>query len=168
MNQPLLFFIALSGAAVLGHIFAWSLARLKSASLAAENERLEASLKAQETANFQLKSEIETRQLALENLQKMLQDLENQCFEKDEMLKTLRLENLRIQEELHHLMENPIEKIKEIDVIREVPILIFREPSLPESRKEKAIKLMRAFKQGFLDESGTIIVPAEKNEVEEI
>jgi hypothetical protein len=52
------------------------------------------------------------------------------------------------------MTENPIERVREIDVVREVPILIFRELRVPESRMEKAKELMKAFTKGYLDENG--------------
>ncbi len=161
MSEPLFVFIALVGASVLGFLFSASLARLKSAAMMSENTQLSTALKASEASNVRLQSECEARMMAVENLQKISQDIENQAFEKGEELKALRLENTRLQDEILHLTENPIEKIKEIDVIREVPVLIFRELSLPETRKDKAKKLMKAFKKGYLDENGVLHVSSE-------
>ncbi len=158
MNEPLFVFIALAGAAVLGFLFSASLSKRRSEQFFVDFTQLESNLKEKELAVSRLQSEKEAREMALENLQKISQDIENQSFEKEKELAGLRAENARLQDELIHLTENPIEKIKEIDVIREVPVLIFREVSVPESRKEKAKKLMHAFKKGYLDEHGTVQV----------
>ena len=164
MGEPLFVFIALAGSAVLGYLFSTSLARWRTIRLATENAKLETALMEKESAVIRLQTECETRVMAVENLQKIAQGIENQSHEKDKELKALRLENARLQEEIQHLTENPIEKIKEIDVIREVPVLVFRELSLPESRREKAKKLMKAFTKGYLDENG-LLQSASKSEI---
>ena len=58
-------------------------------------------------------------------------------------------------------------EIKEIDVIREVPVLIFKEIGLQETRVEKAKKLMKAFTKGYLDENGLLQVMAKEEIIDE-
>ncbi len=161
MTEPLLVFIALGGAALLGFLFSNTLLRGKVTSLGAKQADAEHALREKETSLIRLQSENEARLMAVENLQKISHDVENQVFEKDKELLLLRKENARLQDELQQLMDNPIEKIKEIDVIREVPVLIFREVSIPETRKDKAKKLMKAFKKGYLDEHDEVKVSEE-------
>lgn len=156
MDEPLFVFIALSGASVLGFLFATSILRKRIAGISEENANLTQTSLEQEAATSRLKSECEARKMAIENLQKLTQEIENQAIEKDKELAVYRSENKRLQEEIQHLMDNPIEKVREIDVIREVPVLIFRDVTLPESRKDKAKKLMKAFQKGYLDEQGVL------------
>ena len=158
MNEPLFVFIALAGAAVLGFLFSASISKRRSEQFIVDFKLLESNLKEKELAVSRLQSEKDSREIAFENLQKISQDIENQSFEKEKELVSLKAENTRLHDELIHLTENPVEKIKEIDVIREVPVIIFREVTVPESRKEKAKKLMHAFKKGYLDEHGTVQV----------
>ncbi len=161
MTEPLWIFIALAGAALLGFLFSNTLFRGKTAILGKKQSEAENLLREKEAALVRLQSESEARLMAVENLQKISHDIENQAFEKDKELVLLRKENTRLQEELQQIMDNPIEKIKEIDVIREVPVLIFKSVSLPETRKDKAKKLMKAFKKGYLDEQDEMKVTEE-------
>lgn len=156
MGEPILAFIALSGSALLGFLFCASLERIRLAKLSAEKTGLLENLKKADLELLQLRAEGETRMLTIENLQKISQDFENQALEREFQLKILSAENLKFQDEIHFLIENPIEKIKEIDVIREVPVLVLREINMPESRMEKAKKLMKAFTKGYLDENGLL------------
>lgn len=156
MGEPLFVFIALAGSAILGFLFAFSLKRLGKQLLITEKAALETQLKEKETLIAKLQTECETRMMAIENMQKISQDIENQSFEKNDELKTLRLENGRLQEEIKLLMENPVEVVREIDVIREVPILVIRDISLPETRLDKAKKLMKAFTKGYLEENSEL------------
>lgn len=149
-------FIALTGSALLGFIFSVTLARRRTNELTATNIDLVASLKEANSSIESLQMKYDSKALSVDNLQKISQDIENQVIEKNDELKLLRAENLKLQEEIHHLTENPIEKIREIDVIREVPVLIFREINMPESRIDKAKKLMKAFTKGYLDENGLL------------
>ncbi len=152
MTEPFLVFIALAGAALLGFVFSSTLLRAKLLSLSGKQSAAENSLRDQEANLVRLQSENESKLHAVENLLKITQEAENQVFEKDKELLLLRMENSRLKEEVQHLIDNPVEKIKEIDVIREVPVLVFKEVSIPETRKDKAKKLMKAFKKGYLDE----------------
>jgi neutral trehalase len=151
----------LAGAALLGFVFSNTLLRGKVLSLGAKKSAAENSLREQEAKLVQLESANEAKLQAVENLQKLSQEVENQVFEKDKELLMLRMENVRLKEEVQQLTDNPIEKIKEIDVIREVPVLVFKEVSIPETRKDKAKKLMKAFKKGFLDEHEELKVSEE-------
>jgi hypothetical protein len=154
MSEPLFVFIALAGSAILGFVFSLSISRWRTARLVAEVSALNLAIREKESSLDRLKSEADTRLMAINNLQKITQDVENQTLEKNEELKMLRLENSRLQEEIQFLTDNPLERIREIDVIREVPVLIIKEIQVPESRMEKAKKLMKAFTKGYLDENG--------------
>jgi hypothetical protein len=162
MGEPLFVFIALAGAALLGFLFSNAMSRRRTTSLLTENTDFQIALRDKESVLARLKSENEARLLAVENLQKISQEVENQVFERDKELVLMKNENFRLQQEVQHLTENPIEKIKEIDVIREVPIVILKEISIPETRKDKAKKLMKAFKKGYLDEHEELSITEEK------
>lgn len=151
--EPHYVFIALAGSAVLGYLFAISIIRIRTNQLSAENAAITKTLNEKDATVIRLQSECEARQMAVENLQKISQDIEYQSIEKAKALETLRLENSKLLEEIQYFSENPIEKVREIDVIREVPILVLKELSLPESRSEKAKKLMKAFTKGYLAEN---------------
>ncbi|MCF8245119.1 MAG: hypothetical protein K9J37_05270 [Saprospiraceae bacterium] len=156
MNEPLFVFIALAGSALLGFIFSVTLARRRTNEITAKNIELASALKEANNSIERLQMKYDSKVIAVDSLQKISQDIENQVVEKNEELKLLRSENIKLQEEIHHFTENPIEKIREIDVIREVPVLIFREINMPESRIDKAKKLMKAFTKGYLDENGLL------------
>jgi len=167
MGEPLFVFIALAGSALLGFLFSTSLSRLRGRTMQTKNAIIEATLKENEMALVRLQSEFEAKVLAVENLKKIAQDIENQALEKESALKTTQAENTRLQEEIFFLTENPVEKVREIDVIREVPVLVLREFSMPETRKEKAKKLMKAFTKGYLDENGLLQTVANEPMVDE-
>ncbi len=162
MGEPLFVFIALAGAAMLGFLFSNALSRKRTSTLISENKDFQIMLRDKESLLTRLQSENEARLRAVENMQKISQEVENQSFEKEKEFVLLKQENARLQHEVQHLTENPIEKIKEIDVIREVPVVIYKELSMPETRKDKAKKLMKAFKKGFLDEHDELNVVEEK------
>ncbi len=156
MGEPLIAFIALAGSALLGFLFCASVTRLRIGKLAVQHAELSASILNAETEVERLKTVMDSKVMTIDNLQKISQDVENQAIEKDSHLKILQAENIKLRQEIQQLIENPIEKIKEIDVIREVPVLVLREINIPESRMEKAKKLMKAFTKGYLDENGLL------------
>ncbi len=156
MSEPLFVFIALAGSAILGFLFAFSLNRRQRQQFLNEKAASELEVKEMESLIAKLQTECETRMMAIENIRKISQDVENQSIEKSEELKTLRSENARLQEEIKLMKENPIEVVREIDVIREVPVLLVREISLPETRNDKAKKLMKAFTKGYLEENSEL------------
>ncbi|MBI1224145.1 MAG: hypothetical protein GC192_02810 [Bacteroidetes bacterium] len=156
MGEPLLAFIALAGSALLGFLFCASISRLRLANFMAEKSKTNKFLKEKEIEIVKLQDELDSKNLTIENLRKISESYENQAFENDDALKKMGLENQNLQNEIQQLIENPIEKIKEIDVIREVPVLVLREINVPESRMEKAKKLMKAFTKGYLDENGIL------------
>ena len=167
MSEPLYAFIALAGSALLGFLFSTSIARLRNGKLLSENANLEAIIKEKEATVSELQLECETKVVALREIENISQEIENQVIEKDRELKQLQKACAKIQEELQYLIDNPIEKIKEIDVIREVPVLIFKEIGLQETRVEKAKKLMKAFTKGYLDENGLLQVMAKEEIIDE-
>lgn len=153
MNEILLLSLALLGAAALGYLFCWTLLRQKLLADKSVADRLRLDLAQHKASCERLQTENETHRLSLDNLQKLLQEMENQSFAMELERKSLRSENAKQKAELDHLLAQPREKIKEIEVIREVPVLVFRDPSLHDNRLEKAKKLLNAFRKGYtLDE----------------
>ncbi len=148
MASTLLFLVSLVGAAALGFLTAWFY----------QGERIRkmllSSLKSEETLR-ELKADIdqhflanESLKLSLKNLERLLESYENQATALESELVTTR----KICEELydaHKPHAKPQEIIKEIEVIREVPVLVFRDKGKTAvTHEEKAAKLVRAFKKG--------------------
>lgn len=104
-------------------------------------------------------AENETQKLSLANLQNLLQNIETQSFELEQEMRLLRGENARLAAENKLLAERE-EEVREIEVIREVPVLVFRDTKIDETKREKAAKLVRAFKKGFLEDKKKAVPPA--------
>lgn len=143
-------FVALLGSSLLGYLTAWFFQseRVRKLYLAGlEHAESMSELK----ANFEKHSlENEGLRLSLENLQKLLESYENQATALEKELLTTR----KICEELYdaHKPSSKVapEIIKEIEVIREVPVLVFQDNSKKAvTHEEKAAKLIRAFKKGI-------------------
>lgn len=166
MCEPLYVFIALLGAVVLGFLFATSILRRKYGELAENHVEVKDSLKDLNGAFLKLQSEIESKDNAIFALQKITKELESKAINYEKEIATLQGENILLKDEIELLVENPLEKVREIDVIREVPILVFREVKLPESKKEKARKLMYAFKKGYLDDGGKILQSSANEQID--
>ena len=149
MSYPTILFAAMIGAAVLGFFFAWAIQHLKIKALLEENRELIAELNDHKSIHNRLKSELDFHKESRYNLQGLLQDVENQALKSEADLKTLQAEHARLQEEYRRLGENPVEKVREIEVIREVPVLVFRESKKVEDRREKAKQLVKAFRKGY-------------------
>lgn len=149
MNEILILVVALGGATALGYLFAWSLERGKVSANKIETERLQTALDREKSTAERFRSDLETHRLSLDNLQKLLQGVENQAFSTEVELKALRSENAKLKADLAQLREHPMEKIKEIEVIREVPVLVFRDINQLDNRQEKAKKLLHAFQKGY-------------------
>lgn len=159
MTYPIFIFVAIAGAAILGFILAWSIQRRKLRDCKMESEELAAEVRDQITAFNRLKTEAEAQQLSINNLQHLLQEVENQSFETENELKQLRLEHRQLEADYQKLMEKSGELPPEIEVIREVPVLVFRDTFTKDDKREKAKKLVKAFKKGYLQENQKSIPP---------
>lgn len=149
MVHPMFIFTALTGAAILGFILARTLQRRKTAACEQENSSLSEKVTEQENVISHLKTERETQDLALVNLQQLLKDIEQQLLSNEEELKTLTLEYGELKVNYDKLSAFPPEKTREIEVIREVPVLIYRDRPVQEDKREKAKKLVKAFRKGY-------------------
>ena len=149
MEYSLYIFTALSGAAALGFLSAWTIQLLKIKIYKDDNEELTAELNDQKVAFNRLKAEGEAQGISVQNLQRLLQDIENQSFTLEKNLKQIKLDHEQLQSDHQHLINHPNEILREIEVIREVPVLIFRDRQQQEDKREKAKKLVKAFKKGY-------------------
>ncbi len=151
MVYPVLVLLALLGACLLGFGFAFILQRNKRVPVEHKNVLLAADLKDERDIIQRLTAEKETLELSLANLQKVFQDVENQLFTLERELAAANQNYEKLSQEHEYLKANPVER--EIEVIREVPVLVFRELKLPETRDQKAERLVKAFKKGLTIEA---------------
>lgn len=149
MVHPMFIFTALTGAAILGFILARTLQRLKTAACEEENRKLVQKTAELDQAIGRLKTENETQELALTNLQQLLQDIEQQLLSGEAELATMASRHEELKAKYEKLLAAPKERTREIEVIREVPVLIYRERPPQEDKREKAKKLVKAFRKGY-------------------
>jgi regulator of replication initiation timing len=159
MAQIILLLFVLAGAAALGFVFAWSIQQRKQSAFQATNKALATELNDYKVAQGRLSAENETQKLSLANMENLLQNLESQLFDLEKNVRLLRDENTILAAENKRLAEKE-EAVREIEVVREVPVLVFRDNKMDESTKEKAAKLVRAFKKGFSENKKKAAPPA--------
>jgi hypothetical protein len=159
MEYTLYIFIAITGAAALGFLAAWTIQMLKIKALGEENQELNAELKDQELAFNRMKAQNEAHEISVKNLQNLLEEIENQAFTFEKNFKQLKLDHEQLSQDYQYLVDHPAEKLREIEVIREVPVLIFRDRQAPEGKREKAKKLVKAFKKGYLHRNEEPVSP---------
>ncbi len=150
MAQIILLLFVLTGAAALGFLFAWSLQQRKQAAFQNKNKTLAAELKDCQTDINRVNAENETQKLSLANMENLLQNVESQVFDLEKTVRLLRDENTKLAA-INQQLADKEDEVREIEVIREVPVLVFRDNKMDESTKEKAVKLVRAFKKGFTE-----------------
>lgn len=160
MNYTFIIFIAMTGAAALGFLFAWALRHHKSGTLKSEKEDLARKLLDEKMVVEKLRSELEFQQELKNSLQKKLQDVENQALIVSQELQSLNV-TFEVLSDKHRLLEqNQGENVREIDVIREVPVLVYREPKRPMDRRTKAKELVKAFRKGYSKSGSSTVPPA--------
>jgi len=152
MEHTILIFTALMGAAVLGFLAAWTIQLLKIHVYKQEKQELSDELNDEKMAFNRLKSEHESQHLTIENLQRLLHEIESQSLASETEFKKIKSDYQQLSLSHQELLAHPKEKLREIEVIREVPVLVFRERPPQEDRREKAKKLVKAFKKGYLEE----------------
>jgi hypothetical protein len=149
MTSALLIVVSLTGAGILGFLSAWFYQSEKIRKQYLSHLQDKREFEELRSGFDKLTHENEGLQLSIQNLQRLLESYENQANVLEKELLTTR----RICEELydaHKPHAKTPEVIKEIEVIREVPVLVFREnDSKPVTHDEKAAKLIRAFKKGI-------------------
>jgi chromosome segregation ATPase len=159
MSYPVIITIAMTGAASLAFLFAWTLQHLKNKKLREEINRLTIELKETQGLYERCDSQLVLEKESKNSLQSWLQDIENQALNAESALKKLQLEYQNLLAEYRHLEQHPVEKIKEIEVIREVPVLVFRGPGKTEDRRKKAQQLVKAFRKGYEDKKKAAPTP---------
>lgn len=160
MNYTFIIFIAMTGAAALGFLFAWALRHHKSRTLKAEKEALARKLQDEKLVLERLKTELEFQQELKNSLQKKLHDVENQVLSTNQELKLLNMAFEALSDKHRLLEQNQVENVREIDVIREVPVLVYREPKRPMDRRTKAKELVKAFRKGYSKSGSSTVPPA--------
>lgn len=147
MATPFLIIIALVGAAALGFLSAWHYQHIRYSAVKAQCAEIKNELQNLQSAFNELATKNEAQQISIGNYQKLLESLEQQNQELEhELLMALQVK----KEQLKPGPQQPIEPIREIEVIREVPVLVFRDHG-PKAltKEEKAAKLLKAFKKGI-------------------
>ena len=147
MATPFLIIIALVGAAALGFLSAWHYQHIRYSSAKNQCAEIKNELQNVQASFNELATENEAHHLSIGNYQKLLESLEKQNQElEQELLMALQLK----KEQPPSGPQQPIEAIREIEVIREVPVLVFRDHG-PKAmtKEEKAAKLLTAFKKGI-------------------
>jgi hypothetical protein len=140
--------LALTGSACLGFICAWMLRAAKIAGLKENAVELEGMKTDLQIALNRSNSERDTLILSVNNMQKLLEEFENQQVAMEISLREAKALSEKLELEKRHLQENPVEVVREVEVIKEVPVMVFREKPLPISKEEKRARLLNAFKQG--------------------
>ncbi len=162
MAFTILILIALTGAALLGFVCAWYLQNRNIDLAVRDTKETESQLKEKQVDIDRLESESETQKLSIENLQKQLQAIENELIKSQSEIRVMEGENNVLEREKHKLeLENAQldfevkNNIKEIEVIREIPVYVSseqngggKENGIPDERVESAKRLVRAFQKG--------------------
>ena len=165
MTFTLLIIIALIGAAILAFICAWYIQQNKIDTVIQAKSDVEKQLQKEETEIELLKKEISNQKLTTENLQKQSETAENELIQLQTELRVMEGE-LKVQQRKKQLLinENTLLQeelkngIKEIEVIREVPIedtLGNDEADQPNKRIENAKRLVFAFKKGVSENASS-------------
>lgn len=154
MTLTLYLILSLTGAVLLGFATAWF---WQNHNLEMKDEvvkELEVDLQVEREATGRLKVENETQKLSIENMQKLMQNLENQCFTLEQDVKRAEFSSEILRDEKHRLMAELDSQVRENEVMREMPELDF-DVEVEEDEegdldlRTKAKKLVRAFKKGY-------------------
>jgi chromosome segregation ATPase len=163
MTYQFLLTVSLFGATALGFLFAWLYRQGKLNAAREEIKNLELELKDCQNAYNRISAENEASKLSASNLESLLRQFEEHNMNVEKNYESLQVSHRLLHEELKELKNNPKEVIREIEVHREVPVLVFREKKLPMDKEEKAIRLVKAFKKGGKSKK-KIIAPTIKEE----
>jgi hypothetical protein len=150
--STLLIFTALFGAALLGFLTAFYLSGEKLTGLKDLNRQLEEKNKGCQQSLAQVAAENEALKLSFTNQQGLFQSFEN---EQVNLREALRNEQSKVDSLLHQIAELEVrsnEKVREIEVVREVPVIIFRDKQRLLNKEAKAEVLLKAFQKGASQE----------------
>jgi hypothetical protein len=153
MSYTAIILLALSGASLLGFLFAWTVQQMNNRQCKRKNEELTIELSRQNGLSNQFQAENEALSASLKNLQQLLQEHEKENLSTENDQKSLQREYELLKMEYSSLLASPRETVREIEVIREVPVLVFRDRPKHEDNREKAKKLVKAFRKGYLQET---------------
>lgn len=153
MTLTLYLILALTGAALLGFFAAWFWQKNKLEVEEKKYKDLQTDLEGEKVFSERLKVEKETQKLSIENMQKLMQNLENQCFTLEQQVKRAEFSSEILKDEKHRLMAELDAQMRENEVMREMPEIEF-DLDLDEEEddaelRSKAKKLVRAFKKGY-------------------
>ena len=142
--------LALVGAALLGFATAWFWQVHYIQKNVEEVKELEAELKDERLAFGRLQVENDTQKLSIENRQKLMQNLENQCFEMEQKIRKAEYSSEILRDEKHRLMAELDLLMRENEAIREMPELDFDIEVAEDEEgnldfRTKAKKLVKAF-----------------------
>jgi len=145
--------LALTGAALLGFGCAWYWRNMHLDSEREKLKSLETDLQGEKLISERFKAENETQKLSIANLQKLMQSLENQNFNLEQDVKKAEFGAQILTDEKHRLMAELDAQMRENEVMRAMPEIEFdvdiEEDEEDEELKNKAKKLVRAFKRGY-------------------
>ncbi len=167
-----LILIALLGAAALGFLCAWYLQARNIDLALRETKETKSQLEEKQTVIDRLAAESETQKLSIENLQKQLQTLENELIKSQSEVRVMEGEMNVLEREKHKLeLENAQlefevkNNIREIEVIREIPVYVSSEKGgegeengVADERIESAKRLVKAFQKGVSENQENPIV----------
>lgn len=154
--------VSLLGAAASGYLLGWGRQRLKTEKLIRQGVRLNQDIQARESETTHFREIATGLQHKLSSLEQLLQDHERQLLQAEVSAHALRMERDQLEQACAALEAQPKEVIREIEVIREVPVLIFREKSNGMTHREKAKQLVRAFRKGYLEGNEQEMQPVPK------
>lgn len=143
----------------MGFLFAWVLQQMKIEKLKKEAGELSAALNNGQVEVNKLQAELGFQQKSKEQQQKMMQEVENQASGSRQALNVLQVAFDELSEQYRNLEQTHREGPREIEVLREVPVLVFREPKRPMDRRTKAKELVKAFRKGYIQSEKTSTLP---------
>ncbi len=173
MAFTLTILIALIGAVALGFICAWYLQKqTMESAISRAIKSSESKYEEKKVAVDKLTVESETQKLSIENLQKQLQSLENELISIQSEVRVMEGENqvlqrekLKLELEKTNLEFELKNNIREIEVIREIPVYVPEEngeskddPEKMQERIESAKRLVKAFQKGVMENQDKPVV----------
>lgn len=159
MTLTFYLFIALAGAALFGFVSAWFWQKQQLEKCEVEVNEVKSKLQEESLTRERLQMENETQKLSIENMQKLMQNLENQCFGLEQEVRKANNEAEMFRNEKHRLLAELDTLMRENEAIREMPEIDF-DLEIPEEEeavaeetdfRTKAKKLVRAFRKGYQD-----------------
>jgi hypothetical protein len=154
MTLTIYLILSLTGASLLGFATAWFWQSHNLQNRSDEVKKLAEGIKEEKAVSARLQVENETQKLSIENMQKLMQNLENQCFTLEQEVKRAEFSSEILRDEKHRLMAELDSQMRENEVMREMPeidvdIEVEEYDESEMDLRAKAKKLVRAFKKGY-------------------